>query len=342
MSLQGRWWLNAWGGVELRKLRPEQDIMKDWKGDASKPLVSILCLAYNHEPYIEDALEGFLIQRTDFPFEILIHDDASTDRTADIIREYEANYPNLIKPIYQRENQYSQGIRVTLTYQYPRALGKYIAMCEGDDYWTNPLKLQKQTDFLEKNSDFAICFHNMQIIYENEPRLNRISNKNQNEITTINTLACGNYIYTASCVFRNNFIILPDWFYQCPVGDYPLHLLNAQYGKIKFVNEVMGVYRIHQEGTWGDTSMVHQREKWLEMLELIRDKFDISIRNSLNKNLCNCIFKLAQHYLENNDYEKYNFYIKKIRNNHPGILFRLATQSLIVKYFFKTRGRYLF
>lgn len=103
-----------------------------------KPLVSICCLTFNHEPYIRECLDGFLMQKTNFPFEVLIHDDASTDHTADIIREYEVQYPNIIKPIYQNENQYSKGVRVTWTFQFPRAKGKYIAMCEGDDYWTAP------------------------------------------------------------------------------------------------------------------------------------------------------------------------------------------------------------
>lgn len=302
------------------------------------PLVSILIITFNQEKFIAQAIESALMQHANFKYEIVIGEDCSTDRTRDIVLEYQEKYSDRIKLLLQGKNA---GMHKNFVDTYYTCRGKYIALLEGDDYWTDPNKLQKQVDFLENNSDFSICFHNMQIIYEGKPHLNRISNKKQNEITTINTLARGNYIYTASCVFRNNLIRLPDWFYQCPVGDYPLHLLNAQYGKIKFVNEVMGVYRIHQEGTWGDTSMVHQREKWLVMLELIRDKFDISIRNSLNQNLCNCSFKLAQYYLKNNDYDKYNFYLKKIRNNHPGILFRLATQSLIVKYFFKTRGIYL-
>lgn len=109
-----------------------------------EPLVSICCITYNHAPYIRQCLEGFLIQKTTFPFEILIHDDASTDGTADIIREYEARYPHLIKPIYQVENQYSKGTKISSTYNYPRAKGKYIALCEGDDYWTDPLKLQNK------------------------------------------------------------------------------------------------------------------------------------------------------------------------------------------------------
>ena len=113
----------------------------------TKPIVSICCITLHHEKYIRDAIEGFLMQKTSFPIEILIHDDASTDDTANIIREYEEKFPNIIKPIYQTENQYSKGISISATYQFPRALGKYIALCEGDDYWTDPLKLQKQVDF---------------------------------------------------------------------------------------------------------------------------------------------------------------------------------------------------
>ena len=112
-------------------------------------IVSIITLTYNHEPYIRECLDGNLMQQTSFKFELLIHDDASTDNTANIIREYAAKYPNIIKPIYQTENQYSQKVPIGCTYLYPRAQGKYIALCEGDDYWTDPLKLQKQVDFLE-------------------------------------------------------------------------------------------------------------------------------------------------------------------------------------------------
>ena len=107
-------------------------------------MVSVICNVFNHEAYIRDALEGFVSQKTNFPFEVLIHDDASTDKSADIIHEYEAKYPNLIKPIYQTQNQYSRGGGITRKFQIPRVKGKYIAMCEGDDYWTDENKLQKQ------------------------------------------------------------------------------------------------------------------------------------------------------------------------------------------------------
>lgn len=121
-------------------------------------VISICCLSYNHGPYIANALDGFMMQETDFSFEVLIHDDASTDHTTEIIKKYERDYPGIVKPIYQSENQWSKGARgISVTHNFPRAKGKYIAICEGDDYWTDPLKLQKQVDFLESHPDYTLC-----------------------------------------------------------------------------------------------------------------------------------------------------------------------------------------
>ncbi|MFW6224817.1 MAG: glycosyltransferase family 2 protein, partial [Bacteroidota bacterium] len=134
----------------------------------NQPLVSICCITYNHEKYIREAIEGFLRQKTSFPIEVLLHDDASNDGTSSIIRAYESKYPDLIFPIYQKENQYSKGVKISPTYNWPRARGKYIALCEGDDYWTDPLKLQKQVDFLEKNEEYSMCAHDVKTIYEDD------------------------------------------------------------------------------------------------------------------------------------------------------------------------------
>lgn len=143
----------------------QEQVMRNWNGEI--PLVSVCCITYNHESYIAQALDGFLMQRTSFPFEVLIHDDASTDNTADIIREYEKKFPKIIKPIYQKENQYSQGKRdISATWNFPRAKGKYIAMCEGDDYWIDENKLQMQVDFLENNLEYGMCYTNFNLVSE--------------------------------------------------------------------------------------------------------------------------------------------------------------------------------
>jgi len=277
-------------------------------------------MTYNHAKYIRDALEGFIIQKTDFPIEVLIHDDASTDGTTEIVREYEEKYPEIIKPLYEKENQWSKGIRGSTIFNFPRARGQYIALCEGDDYWTDPRKLQKQVDYLEKYPDFAICFHNMQIKYEDKPHFNRLSNTNQQEITTIENLACGNYIYTASCIFRKYLYELPGWFYQCPVGDYPLHLLNARYGKIKFLDEVMGVYRVHKGGVWENKSFPYRVEKWTEMLDIIRYEFNEDTNKILNNQLHDSYFRLAEYYLNNKEFEKYELCLMKIISGNPNYL----------------------
>ena len=125
-----------------------------------KPLVTVSCITYNHEKYIARALDSFLMQKTDFPFEIVIHDDASTDRTPEIIREYAEKYPEIIRPMYQKENQYSKGIsNISGAFNFPRAEGKYIAMCEGDDYWIDDSKLQRQADYMEAHPECTMCFH---------------------------------------------------------------------------------------------------------------------------------------------------------------------------------------
>lgn len=127
-------------------------------------LVSISCITYNHVQYIRQCLDGFLMQQTNFAFEVLIHDDCSTDGTTEIIKEYELMYPDIIKPIYEKENQYQQGKPSgSVVWNFPRAQGKYIAMCEGDDYWIDPLKLQKQVDFLDANPEYSFCCHRFSI-----------------------------------------------------------------------------------------------------------------------------------------------------------------------------------
>ena len=145
------------------------------------PLVSVCCITYNHAQFIRKCLDGFLMQETSFPIEILIHDDCSTDGTTEIIREYEAKYPDLIFPLYEEENQYQQGKAAEIDfYNYRRARGKYIAYCEGDDYWTDPLKLQKQVDFMEANPEYGLCYTDFNFCDELPVRLDFFDNELEN------------------------------------------------------------------------------------------------------------------------------------------------------------------
>ncbi len=240
--------------------------------------VSIICNVYNHEQYVRDALEGFVTQKTDFPFEVLVHDDASTDGSADIIREYEQKYPDLIKPIYQSENQYSQKISITRVYQIPRIKGKYVATCEGDDYWTDPLKLQKQVDFLDNHPEYSLCacgnvWYNMKTgIYENRSVFKEDRDISLEEIL----LAFNGYFFQfASIVVKAEvFINRPQWMRMFPIGDYPLTVHAALNGKIRLLAEVMTFYRYYAANSWtvrtdNDVARAHISQRMIEGLEAL-------------------------------------------------------------------------
>ena len=224
----------------------QEEIIKDWKN--TDIVVSINTLTYNHEKYIAQCIEGILLQKTNFAFELLIHDDASTDRTAEIIREYEEKYPLIIKPIYQTENQWAKGIKNSVTYQYPRAKGKYIAICEGDDYWVDENKLQIQVDFLENNSDYGMCYTKTKQYVQNIQKFRKKdfgSYFNGFEDLLIN----GNKIPTLTAVYKKELLqkyqleIQPankGWL----MGDYPMWLYFSHESKIKFFDKVTAVYRV--------------------------------------------------------------------------------------------------
>lgn len=215
------------------------------------PIVSISCITYNHEKYIRDAIEGFLMQKTTFPVEILIHDDASTDKTASIVREYELKYPQLIKPIYQTVNQYSKKDGSIGRIQRGRARGKYYATCEGDDYWTDSLKLQKQVDFLEENKDYVLACHRYSKLDDIE---NKIFSDNQ-EKWFENNLEGFSFTYpfkswitkTLTVVFRTSALKNMTG-YNGITRDTVLIYFIMKNNKGFCFNENMGVYRIHDGG----------------------------------------------------------------------------------------------
>lgn len=234
--------------------RTQNQIMQDWGGDNFEtPLVSIRCITYNHEPYIAQALDGFLMQKTDFPFEVIVHDDASTDKTADIIREYEKKYPKIIKPIYETENQWSKHDGSLGRIVYSACKGKYIAECEGDDYWIDENKLQIQVDFLEHNPEYGLCYTKVKSFYQDTKSFlpgfiggpvstfeDYLINGNKKRTTTLT------YVYRKTLhdqYVREINYLEQHWL----VGDYPLTLFLLKYSKAKFVDEVTAVYRVLSE-----------------------------------------------------------------------------------------------
>ena len=219
-----------------------------------KPLVSICCITYNHAAYIRDCLEGFVMQQTNFPFEVLIHDDASTDGTADIIREYEAKFPDIIKPIYQTENQYSKGVNVGMQTLF-RAQGKYTAFCEGDDFWCDPQKLQRQFDFMESHPDYSACFCGHYVINEFEHHITPMGFPAAVFPTDVHEaqrlILSGQHPFsTVSNFFRTSAWekIHPAFVedtQNAPMGDRQLYFHLAGAGKIGYIRRRMSVYRRH-------------------------------------------------------------------------------------------------
>lgn len=221
--------------------------------DNQQPLmVTIRCIAYNQEKYIRDCLEGFVMQKTNFRFEAIVHDDASTDGTAAIIKEYAEKYPDIIKPILETENQYSKHDGSLQRIMDEACKGKYLAFCEGDDYWTDPLKLQKQVDFLESHPDCSLCFHNAVMHWEDGRAEDALFSHVENRIYTGVEIFQNWIVPTASVVIRYNEAY-KGWRRKAAenkhfcYGDILCFLSASKCGKLYGMSDVMSVYR-KQEG----------------------------------------------------------------------------------------------
>lgn len=226
-----------------------------------QPKVIIRCLVYNHEPYLRDCLEGFVMQKTDFPFKAVVHDDCSTDGSAAIIREYAEKYPHIIEPIYETENQYSKRDGSLRRVMDAATLGRspYIAYCEGDDYWIDPLKLQKQVDYMDSHPECMMCCTNAEVTTP-DGVLNKkdfqlmgwnVPQKEGNVDVEDIILQGGWYLHTCTFMAKSNWKDdMPELARKCDVGDYPLMIFTALKGSVYYFQEKMAVYRYCSLGSW--------------------------------------------------------------------------------------------
>ena len=217
----------------------------------NKTLVAIKCAVYNHEPYLRDCLEGFVMQQTNFPFVAIVHDDASTDGSAAIIREYEEKYPDIIKPIYETENQYSKrdGSLTRIMNTAIDATGaKYVAMCEGDDYWTDPLKLQKQVDFMEANPEYGLCYTDYNRLEDATRTLTESMFEQQNQYRPISYeqhLLKPGYLAPMTWLYRHDLMNLLSKANVYTDGTYAYMLEFLYNSKVAYIPQVTAVYRSH-------------------------------------------------------------------------------------------------
>ncbi len=218
-------------------------------------LVTVFCLAYNHEKYIRTTFEGFIKQKTSFKFKVLVHDDVSTDSTRDIIREYVEKYPDIFETILQEENQYQKGIDIEDEFILPLIDSKYVAVCEGDDYWTDPNKLQLQVDYMEKHPKCTLCVHNTEKIFENGNSTGTVFNPSRKEknynFDDIILSEPAAYFHLSSFLWRNDTLRRKNpAFSMDGIGDYPMALYFASIGYIHYIPRVMSSYRLNAVGSW--------------------------------------------------------------------------------------------
>ncbi|WP_337525831.1 glycosyltransferase [Segatella sp.] len=244
-------------------------------------LVSVVCDVYNHEPYLRQCFDGFVMQKTNFKFEVLVHDDASTDKSAEIIIEYTNKYPDIFKPIIQKENQYSKGVGIWKIYQFPRVKGKYVAFCEGDDYWIDPLKLQKQVTAIESDSKntmvytaFSTVDETGNSIYRYDLHYNMCKSKSGNIFPF---LLFRNVVMTVSCMVNRN-VLESKLYLDCNKSlDYNLFLAASSLGNCIYLDyETCSYRKVGNSMTNSNSNIVQQRflQVWEYYVDIILNNLD--------------------------------------------------------------------
>lgn len=216
-------------------------------------MVSVFCVTYNHREFIREALEGFVMQKTNFRFEVLIHDDASTDGTTEIVREYAEKCPDIFKPIYQTENQYSKGVRISNSILVPKAVGKYFAWCEGDDRWTDPLKLQKQFDFMESHPEHSLCLHRTVKHWCTPGGEDSVGPEQEadRDYSMAEVMSRQHFFSWASVFIRAElYRNMPKCFGAKTCGDIPCFIYSSIVGKVHCLQDSMAVYNYRHKGSF--------------------------------------------------------------------------------------------
>lgn len=258
-------------------------------------MVSIRCITYNHAPYIRQCLEGFVMQKTNFRFQAVVHDDASTDGTTDIVREYAEKYPDIIVPMYEEENRWSKHDGSLLTIMYPLLVGKYLAHCEGDDFWTDPYKLQKQVDFLETHPDYVLTYTDYSVVDINSQVLNRKKTRRYSGECTDRLLIKGNFIFTGTSLYRREYDNeWPSFLMNLPVktkqSDYVHWLFLSKKGLFKYISENTTSYRLQERSASHFTEFEDAKnffEKARDVRLFFNNYYNVGISNNKLKTRCN-------------------------------------------------------
>ncbi|MEW6334498.1 MAG: glycosyltransferase [Thermodesulfobacteriota bacterium] len=294
--------------------------------------VSVCMITYNHEKFIGQAIESVMMQQADFDYELVIGEDCSTDRTRAVVVDYAGRHPDRIRPLLRERNL---GMNPNFVQTFQSCHGEYVALLDGDDYWTDPLKLQKQADYLSSYPDHAACFHAVSFIHENSSKEQKISRPpdRRAEYSLSDVLGDKYYWIHASSMFVRNHLIeeFPEWFYEMPMGDLPFIILNARKGRIGYMDDVMSTYRIHEEGNWSQAAEAPDLERAIAARDILIRHLDEESRQILRRVQHLLYLDLLRSYLSAGDHDRARmiawkglkgFYYSK--NRSFGALWRLA------------------
>lgn len=287
-------------------------------------------MTYNHARFIAQALESVLMQKVNFQYEILISEDCSTDGTREIVVDFHKRFPAKIRLLLSEQNLHSNEIVVR---GIQSAQGQYIALLDGDDYWTSCSKLQKQVDFLDVHPECALCFHNAQVVHEDESKKPwNWTPAHQKEFSTLEDMWTGNFIATCSTMFRRGLLgEVPSWYNSMfPITDWPLHILNAEHGTIGYINEVMGVYRYHKGGLYSPLSETRRQEEMLKFYRIMNRNLNYKYDKMIKTALSGYFFWCAEEYLSKGNMKKARTCFKTCLTGRPVNKFISAKQLFIM------------
>lgn len=265
---------------------------------------SVALFAHNHERFIEEAIRGALMQRTRAPFEIVIGEDASTDRTREIVQQYAERYPGVIRVLAHDRNL---GMHRNWLTTMAACRGEYIAWLDADDYWTSPTKLQRQTDFLDENRDYSMCFHDAELVYENgatgATSYCRIGDTKPPATCTLEHLVVGNFVPTSAAMLRVGVVDdFPSWVLELNWIDWPIYLLHATRGKVGFLDEQLSVYRVHGDGMWSGLPRAARLAEIVGFYDSIYHRLGRRPRRVIDRRRAKAYLELARLHADSGDF----------------------------------------
>jgi len=287
--------------------------------DVAAPKVSVALITYNHERFIAQAIDSVLMQDTAFDFELVIGEDCSTDRTREIVLSYQRKHPGIVRPLLPEKNL---GMNRNFVQTMRACRGTYIALLDGDDYWTSATKLQQQVDFLDHHPGFMTCFHDVAVVSDAEIDAQKYAHRGvtDQDVYRLKDLLQRNPMPTCSVMFRNGFSKdFPESYYGLKLGDWPLHIFNAQYGDAKYLEQELGTYRVHGGGVWSGQNTTNQLQSFIAMFQCLSEFLERRYRNDLKAALARQYYHLSlAHYAAHETATARRSLVQSLRHVSPG------------------------